>query len=154
MSNNEIDRYKNILFFIVGLLFVALGISLVITSKIGAGSWDAVFIGLSLRFGYTPGTWVFVVQFIILLANSYILRKTPEWSALITILLRGLFLNFCLYIVFMGIELKSFNSQLIHFGIGLLLIGWGIGTYIISGLPKSPIYGLMLALQEKFKLSL
>ena len=37
-------------FYIVGLLFLSLGISMMILANLGAGPWDAMYVGLSEAF--------------------------------------------------------------------------------------------------------
>ncbi|KGX91008.1 YczE/YyaS/YitT family protein [Pontibacillus marinus] len=142
-----------ILFYICGLLITTLGITWIIKSGIGTGPWDAVFVGLNQNFGLTVGTWVYIVQALLLLTTSALIKEKPDISSFITIFLRGLFLDFWLYIIFYRIFLDSIMLSIIFFVIGTILLGIGISTYLISGYPKSPIDGLMIAIHKKGNLS-
>ena len=53
-----------IVFFLVGLLIMALGISIIAISNFGNGPWDAVNIGLSEKTGLSIGLCMNIVAFI------------------------------------------------------------------------------------------
>ena len=44
-------------FYLVGLTFLSLGISLIILAELGAGACDAMNVGLNELFGLSVGTW-------------------------------------------------------------------------------------------------
>ena len=86
-----------LLFYIIGLIFLSFGISLMILSNLGAGPWDAMYVGLSENVGLTVGSWVFIVGSLLIIINGVLLRKIPDFLAVITIILIGSFMDFWLF---------------------------------------------------------
>ncbi len=152
---NKKELLKRISFYLIGLLIACLGIAMIIYSKIGAGPWDAVFVGLNTKFGLTIGTWAIITQIILVFIAALIGKKRPEYECIITILLRGWFLDFWFYIGLKNLNLSTtITMQWTNFILGTILLGLGIGTYVVSKYPKTPVDGLMITLQETFNWSL
>jgi uncharacterized protein len=150
------DLIKRVSFYTIGLLIATLGIALIILSAVGAGPWDAVFVGASYKLGLTVGTWSIIVQVLIVLFNAILLKKRPLFESGITIIVRGIFLDFWLIFVFPNVTFEA-SPMMMKWGvfvIGTFFLGAGIGTYIVSKLPPTPVDGMMKALSEKFNLSL
>lgn len=146
---------KRIAYYLLGLAVACLGVCFLIHSKIGAGPWDIVNIGLTEKFGLTLGTWMSLWQAFFLLVNSVLLKRRPEFESLITIMLWGIIIDF-----WMGIVLKNMNLTQAPlslkwsvFSLGVLLIGMGVGIYLTANLPKMPYDGTMVALSTKFNLN-
>ncbi|MFC5472144.1 YitT family protein [Cohnella suwonensis] len=136
-------------FYFGGLLVLTFAIALIIKSGVGAGPWDAVFVGLNKQLGLTVGTWVYVVQVSILLLNALLLREKPELLSFVTIFLRGLLLDMWLYWSFMDWTASGWESYAGMMA-GTALLGVGISAYLSARFPKSPIDGLMLAIHGRF----
>ncbi|MFE8701473.1 YitT family protein [Cytobacillus sp. FJAT-54145] len=145
--------YK-ILFFIVGLLILTNGVALTIKADLGAGSWDALNVGLSNTIGFTVGTWVIIVGLILIFVNGYLLKKRPDFLAIITITLVGFLIDFWLLIVYRNLEAEVFGYQLVLLLVGMLMIGIGISIYLQPKFPLIPIDNLMLAIQFRLKVNL
>lgn len=147
---------KRMSFYVIGLLVTTLGIALVIFSSVGVGPWDSVFVGFNIQLGLTVGTWSIIIQILIVLFNSYLLKEPIEYKSAIAIILRGIFLDFWLIVVFPNITFENFNFlvQWSVFFIGVLLEGVGIAFYMIVNLPLMPIDKTMKALSGKFNLSI
>ncbi len=141
--------------YIFGLIVACLGISIIIKSNMGAGPWEAVFVGLNSKFGLTVGAWVIIGQMIIALFTSLIEKKRPQFESIITILLWGWIIDFWLYFGIRNISIsETITTQLTSFVLGITLAGLGIGIYVTSGFPRIPVDDLMLNLQKKFGWSL
>lgn len=147
--------FKRIIFYLVGLLLIGLGNALIIHSHIGSGPFDALFVGLNKNFGLTIGTWGIIGQIFIILLTSTISKSRPKWESSITILFRGIFFDFWYYIALSQINFElNFLSLFSIFLLGLYILGWGTGAYLVSNFPKTPVDGLMFAIHKKNKLSL
>jgi len=142
-----------ILFFLIGLLFLSLGISLSIVSGLGSGAWDALNVGLSESIGFTPGTWVVLVGIFLIILNAFLLEARPDIGAIITLFLTGIFIDFWLLQIFDELVLKGIMSKMLVFLGGLLSMGIGISIYIQAKLPLSPIDNLMMAIRKRFGFS-
>ncbi|MGO4886722.1 YczE/YyaS/YitT family protein [Anaerobacillus sp. MEB173] len=142
---------KRITIYIVGLLISALGICLIIKSEAGTGPWDTVAVGLNLHFGLTIGGWSIIAQAIVVMLTSIIEQKAPQIGSIVAIIIRSMFLDLWIYVVFINIDFTtSIITQWLIFSIGLIVVGVGIGLYLIAEFPKTPIDGLMVALNTRF----
>jgi uncharacterized membrane protein YczE len=139
---------------VVGHIILTFGISLLVISNVGVGSWDTVYLGLKEHIGGTYGTWSFLIQLALVLVNSLILWKAPEWMSLIGIALASVLIDFWLGIVFQGVIINTFILQVGLFGAGVVLLALGIAMYIRTDVFNSPFDGLMIATSKRLKISL
>ncbi|QHA93019.1 YitT family protein [Bacillus sp. N1-1] len=141
---NKIIRWG---FFFVGLAVLGLGIAMTIKGKtFGIGPWDVFHYGLFKQFGLTIGSWSIITGFIILACTSLYTKSLPQLGAFLNMLLLGLFIDFFLYILPDPVTLLS---QGIVFIVGIVVLGYGIGLYVTSGLGAGPRDGIMLLIVEK-----
>ena len=80
-------------FFLVGLLIMGLGISLIAISNFGNGSWDAVNIGLSEKTGLSIGLCMNIVAIIQIIIGSIINKEFPNLATMITSICLGAFID-------------------------------------------------------------
>lgn len=137
------------LFYIVGLSFLSLGISVMILADLGAGAWDAMYVGLSELTGLTVGTWILLIGVLLILLNSVILKKMPEFLSVITILIIGSLIDFWLLIVFSSFSPEDFAFRIILFISAILFIALGISCYLQSNFARNPMDTLMMAIQYR-----
>ena len=146
---------KRIGIYLIGLAINALGIALIIFSTVGAGAWDTVAIGLNHSWGLTIGICTVITQVLVVLAIGIIERKRLQYESIIAIIIRSIFLDAWIYLVFNHIDLAaSWEIQWLYFIFGIISMGIGIGIYMEAHFPKSPIDGLMLAIHNRFKWSI
>ena len=146
---------KRIGIYLIGLAINALGIALIIFSTVGAGAWDTVAIGLNHSWGLTIGICTVITQVLVVLAIGIIERKRLQYESIIAIIIRSIFLDAWIYLVFNHIDqAASWEIQWLYFIFGIISMGIGIGIYMEAHFPKSPIDGLMLAIHNRFKWSI
>lgn len=134
-------------FFLLGILILSLGITLTIKAKsLGVGSWDVLHIGLADTFGLTIGTWSIILGLMILTIDSMFMKRLPKIGTFLDMFLAGIFIDFFNAIL---PAINGFIPQLITFCIGLLLLGFGCGMYIVANLGVGPRDALMLLLSHK-----
>ena len=146
--------FYRIMFFLIGLLFLSLGISLTIISGLGSGAWDALNVGLAQTIGLTPGSWVVLVGVILIVVNAFLLKKRPDIGAIITLFLTGIFTDFWLLQMFDELVLSIMLEKLGIFFSGMLSMGIGLAVYIQAKFSLSPIDNLMMALRARFGFNL
>jgi len=140
-------------FFLVGLLIMGLGISLIAISNFGNGPWDAVNIGLSEKTGLSIGVAMNIIAIIQIIIGGIINKEFPNIATMITSISLGLFIDF--WMLFLGgIEMTSYIMQFGVFILALPVISIGISIYLVSKLPNTPLDYFMLALKDKLNLSL
>ncbi|SDN74378.1 YczE/YyaS/YitT family protein [Alkalicoccus daliensis] len=126
-------------FYLLGLISVSFGISLILLSELGAGPWDAFFVALQQNLGLTVGSWTFIIGFILILINGLLLKQRPDFSALITMFLIGSFLDFWLIFVFIDMELSLLTFRFLALFAGIFCIGAGVASYMQSNFARNPI---------------
>ena len=147
---------KKIFFYLFGIFIACMGVTFILKSNAGAGPQDIVLLVLTEKTGLTFGTWVIISQGFFLLFNSFLLKKRPEFESVITMIIWGIIMDFWMEIIFANLQLWL-DSPLLRwacFLLGVLLIGIGVGIYLTPNLPRMPYDGMMVALCERFQMSL
>ncbi|MCA1032557.1 YitT family protein [Bacillus timonensis] len=135
-------------FFVVGMLVLALGISMTIKGKrFGIGPWDVFHYGLYKHLGLTVGTWSIMIGLLILFTYVIIKKEIPKIGAWLNMLLLGLFIDLFLWLL---PNSTTFLGDTLYFIPGVIILGYGIGIYISADLGAGPRDSLMLIIMEKF----
>ncbi|MFB1082765.1 YitT family protein [Jeotgalibacillus sp. JSM ZJ347] len=137
------------MFYLLGLLLLSFGISTMIVADLGVGPWDALYVGLSETIGFTVGTWVFILGIILILLNGYLMKKMPDFLAIITIFLIGVFMDFWLLVAFAGLDSLSMPVRSMMLVAGVLIIALGITFYLQANFARNPIDSLMMAIKMR-----
>lgn len=135
----------SILFYIMGMLLLSFGVTMLILSGLGTGAWDALFYALYDLIGLTVGSWIFIVGIALMILNSFLLKARIDYAAVITIFLIGAFIDFWLLIVFQDFSISSTVMSYVLLAIGITGMGSGIGMYLQFDFAKNPIDNLMMA---------
>ncbi|ADC50416.1 hypothetical protein BpOF4_11815 [Alkalihalophilus pseudofirmus OF4] len=148
MSGVENRRKPSKLFvrwavFMVGLVIMSFGISMMIKADLGSAPWDVLHIGLTLQLGLTVGSWSIIMGFLIIGATSFLTKEWPQLGAFINMVLVGVFIDIFLWILPAP---EGFALKLAMLLLGIIVIGYGIGLYIAPKLGAGPRDSLMLAL--------
>lgn len=138
--------------YLFGLSIVALGITFLIRANLGTGAWDALIVALSRITGFTVGTWIILIGVILLIVNATILRKIPDFPALITVIILGSLVDFWLNST--SIPTLSFMMSFALFSLGLLITAFGVAVYTQAQFAITPIDRLMFVIQRKTGYSL
>lgn len=147
---------NKVLFYLSGIFIACFGVSLIIKSDLGAGPWDAFFVGMVDKIGLTIGTWVAIAQVVFLIINSILLKKRPQIESAVTIIIWSLVIDFYMEFLLKSVDFTESTIILksIVFILGVGIVSIGIATYITSTLPTMPYDGTMLAVSERFGLKL
>ncbi|PLS19393.1 hypothetical protein CVD28_02970 [Bacillus sp. M6-12] len=144
---------KRLIQLMIGQLILTFGISLMIVADLGVSSWDTVYLGLKEHIGGTYGVWCFLVQIFVLFLSSFILRKIPDWKALIIVVLSSVLVDIWFATLFNGVEVETLSVRIILFGLGIFLLALGIAVYVRTNLFKAPFDEFMVATATKLKVS-
>lgn len=130
------------LFFITGIIVLSLGIALTIKGqKLGVGSWDVLHIGLQQNLGLTVGAWSIILGLIILVIDSIFTKRLPKLGTYIDMFLAGIFIDVFLFVL---PDATTLVEQTLAFIIGIVLLGFGCGMYMVANLGVGPRDMLML----------
>lgn len=146
--------FYRVLFFIIGLTVLSFGISMTIKAGLGTGAWDALNVGLSETVGLTPGSWVVIVGVILIFVNAALVKRRPDFAAVITLLITGVLIDFWILRVFDELVVTGYVKQSVIFLLGMVTLSLGLAIYLQAKLPLIPIDNFMMALRERFGLNL
>jgi uncharacterized protein len=133
--------------FIIGLMVLALGVTLTIKAKtLGIGPWDVFHYGLFKQLGLTIGSWAIIVGLLILLTTSLLTKSLPKLGTFLNMVLIGLFIDLFNFLLPAPVHIVT---QVIVFAIGTVVLGYGIALYIAADVGAGPRDTLMLAIVKK-----
>ncbi len=133
-------------FFVIGLIILALGISLTIEADmLGIGPWDVFHVGLYEQFGLTVGTWSIIAGITIVMITSIYQRSLPQIGTILNMLLIGIFIDVFLYIL---PEPEGILMNIIIFVGGVIVRAYGIGVYVAPDVGAGPRDSLMLVIRD------
>lgn len=131
--------------FFGGMTLLAIGIVLCIQAQLGVSSWDVLQIGLSNVTPLTIGAANIAVGVTLVLITIILDRKRPTVGCLINMVYVGVCIDLIFLIgwipVFHNIVLKSLMML-----IGIVMMGFGSGMYVMAKRGTGPRDGLTLAL--------
>lgn len=149
MKQNLAKRW---LFYIVGLVILALGIALTIKGRLlGLGSWDVLHYGLWQTFGLTIGSWAIIAGAVIVLLTAIGMKRLPKIGVYINMIAIGLFIDIFNWLI---PDVYGWVAHSLIFTLGLFIMAFGVAFYITPNLGAGPRDTLMLVLVEKFNLKL
>ncbi|MBH8607805.1 YitT family protein [Thermoactinomyces sp. CICC 10521] len=141
--------------YLSGLVIKSFGISLMIRSHLGTGSWDGFYVGMSNRFGLTVGSWLIVIGIFLILLNSFLTSSKPDFFSLITVFILGFCIDFWLGLLnHWGVNPDNPVQQVLVFWAGLLFTTFGMSTYVQARFALTPVDQFMYALHQRFGFSL
>lgn len=140
--------YANFAFFLLGIMGLALGISLTILSDLGTSPFDAVLVGLSIKVGLTVGSWEVLLAVLMIGCNSLLTRHRPELLGLVTAVITGVGIDLWLFLLGSVVTPEIWSAKAICFIFGLVLLGAGTATYLLTNFAPIPIDRLTLIIKD------
>lgn len=139
-------------FYLVGLVIMALGITMTIKGyKLGIGPWDVFHVGLYNRFGLSIGTWSIITGLVIIGGTAIVLKELPKIGTWLNMILLGIFIDIFNWLI---PNVEHLFFQTIVFIVGLVIVSYGIGVYMCPNIGAGPRDSLMLVFVEKFGFSI
>lgn len=149
MKKNLAKRW---LFYVVGLVILALGIALTIKGRLlGLGSWDVLHYGLWQTFGLTIGSWAIITGAVIVLLTAIGRKSWPKIGVYVNMIAIGLFIDIFNWLL---PDVSGWAAHTLVFAFGLFIMAFGVAFYITPNLGAGPRDTLMLVLVEKFNMKL
>lgn len=139
-----------LLVFFIGIAILSFGIALTIEADLGVSGWDVLHIGLFNTFGLTIGTWSQIVGLVVIFFTIFIDRKILSIGTVLNTIFLGIFIDLFLYLLPTG---EEWLIQYLFLFFGIIIMGIGAGLYISAKLGPGPRDSLMIALTNKYKLS-
>lgn len=144
--------YYRWLFFIVGMIVLALGFTMVIKAdRLGISPWDVLHVGLYQNFGLSIGTWAILAGFSLVVVTWIFTKRIPQVGTFLNMLLVGIFIDIFNFLI---PDIETLAGQVIIFAAGLIVAGCGVGIYVAPKIGAGPRDGLMLVIVEKTGISI
>lgn len=145
------EFYWRCLFFIAGIILLSLGVALTVKGQaLGVGSWDVLHIGLAKNLGLTIGAWSIILGLMILAVDAIFMKRLPRLGTYVDMFLAGIFIDIFNFLL---PNPNGLVEQTIAYILGLLLLGFGCGMYIVANLGVGPRDTLMLLIVQKLNWS-
>lgn len=139
------------LFFLGGLIILALGFTMIIKAdKLGISPWDVLHVGLFLNFGLTIGTWSILAGFTLIVISTLATRHLPQLGTFLNMVLIGVFIDIYNFLI---PDITTIAGQVLMLAGGILVSGYGVGIYVAPKIGAGPRDSLMLVLIQKTGLS-
>lgn len=145
---------SRILYFMIGQIILTLGSSLIIKANLGAAPWEALAVGESQIFHLSVGTCAILNGIVLIFINSFIQKRKPEILSVLTIFLTGTLIDFWLLTILESISFNQLIIKILVLLAGIFILGFGVALYLQAKFPASPMDTIMIAIHEKFDLSL
>jgi len=128
---------KKYIYYLIGVIFLALGVTLTLVSDLGAGGWDALTENLYKLTGVSIGTWVIIVAVTLLIISAILRKEFINYKVFITSIVLGKLIDFFYIFLAPLRELDSILIRIIILIVGLLVIGSGCAITFVTKLPKN-----------------
>ena len=137
---------RRVIMYVVGLWFLALGVSFSIKAELGVSPVNSTPYIISEISGISMGTCVIFVFSFFMLMQILILRKEYQWKNLLQILFSTIFGYFVdmTNAITGGIVVTAYPIQLILLAVSIVLIALGIMLVVDADLVPMPLEGLAL----------
>ncbi len=143
-------KFKDALVYVLGALFTAFGVVMLLKSDLGVTSWDVLHTAL---YTVTPLTFGLALLLVSALITSFIIFYRKDFRYLFLVvpfIIVGIFIDIFNEIVFVDFAPNG-GIQIFVFMLGLLIIPLGGTMLIISRYPAGIYDELMLVLMKLFK---
>lgn len=153
-KSTPIQWLFRILFYILGLFFMAMGVAFSVNSNLGISPVNSLPYIAGQISGIAMGTWVIIIFCSYILLQIVILRREFRPINLLQIVFSTIFGYFVDFAKFLLGEaaLPTYLGQLAMLGISILLVSLGVFLYIAVDLVPMPMEGLSLAIAQKTKI--
>jgi len=139
---------RNLIFYVLGCVFIAFGVVMMIRSGLGTSSWDTLHYSLHRLFGMTVGTATIVVAMIFTAFVIWMNRSFRYILMTIPILLVGSLIDLFDLVLLVDFTVTVLWQQIPVFTLGLLLLPLGGSLLIISTFPAGVFDEFMLGLMK------
>ena len=137
-------RIITLMYLVLGLILFGLGETMLIAANAGVSPWTVLAQGIAVKTGYSIGITTFIVSIGVLFLWIPLKQKPGIGTILNTIIIS----------IVLDVSLpylptpESFFIQVLQVFIGVIIVGFGSGLYLISNLGPGSRDGLMTGLQK------
>jgi len=144
---------KKYIYYVIGLIFISLGVTLTLISDLGAGGWDALPENLYKLTGISIGTWVIAIALILLIVAAILKKEFINYKAFITSIVLGKLIDLFYFYLEPFRETNSFTNRIFFLLLGLIIIGIGCAITFVTNLPKNHTETFVFSIVDTTNLS-
>lgn len=144
-----IIRFKEGFLYLLGILILAFGITLMVNANLGSAPWDLLSITISKETHLKVGTSSIVIQVVVLILTKIIFKTRLQIFSLVPAVLQGIFINY-----FLPITKNSVISPYVLLIGGCFISAIGISIYPFQGFSSNPIDNFTLEIHRCTKANL
>jgi len=141
---NFTPRPLTLVFLCMGLMIFGIGEALLINSHLGVSPWTVLAQGVSLSTSQSIGWSTFCIS-IVVLSLWLPLKQVPGIGTLLNAIIIAASIELSLPLL---PKPATFEFQLLQSMLGIFVVGFGSGIYLIAHLGAGPRDGLMTGLQR------
>ena len=148
MNILKIYTIEQLILYLAGVIIMPLGVVLTINAHLGAGGYDALNFALGDILGINTSLAIYATALLVVFITSFIRRGSPRFTTFISSFFLGLATDFW-KVICAGIQGTNFISSILILLSGILLVGFGVASYMLSGLPTNPTDDMIAACNER-----
>lgn len=147
------NRTQRIMIYLTGFLFLTFGQRSFVYAGFGAGTFDALCVGLAGKSVISPGNWVTICSCIMMGISAFLEKRKPDMKVLISSFIFGVFFDFWGIVFIKLMPNPALLTRLIIFCAGMILAPFGTAVYFITGFSKSAFDEFIMSIVHCFGLS-
>lgn len=140
------DKMDYLLYFI-GIMMLTLGVSLTVQSDLGAGSIDSINFALAEQLSINISIVIFVMAIFAIIIATFIRRKKPKLTTLITAFFMAIFTELWVFVV-SSVVPETLLEKILMFSIAIILVCMGLALYLKPKLPAHPNDDITVSVNE------
>lgn len=145
---------KDLSYFLIGIIFLTLGIRIIDVSNLGLSFSDAIPIKLSQLLKIPVSLSSLMLGIFTLFVASFIKKtKLPQFECLITSFVLGFFIDFWLFVI-PNISVEGLFLNVVVFVLGAFILSLGVSLYLQPKYPPHPNDLLLITVTRRFGFSL
>ena len=143
-------------YYFIGVAVLSFGVANIILSHLGIGAWEAFNVGLTRSTHMSLTSAYMVSGFGLLLAAYLLTRRVPSILAFVTTTVIGATVNLWILAIpaLVPKNILMIGGGWVSFLLGLVVTSSGVAVYLQAGAGRSPVDEFMMALHQRFSLSI
>ncbi|NLY79179.1 MAG: hypothetical protein GX072_04560 [Lysinibacillus sp.] len=153
--NQKHVTWKRVTVYVLGLFFLALGVSISIKADLGVSPVSSLAYAIALTFGLSVGITTILANILFIFIQVILHKKVDIRDFLLQLLigfLFGFFIDATLFLVRFLPTHETLITQFLYLTVSLFIVGGGLLGYLVSKLPLMPYDALTYVISERFKL--
>lgn len=153
--NQKHVTWKRVTVYVLGLFFLALGVSISIKADLGVSPVSSLAYAIALTVGLSVGITTILANILFIFIQVILHKKVDIRDFLLQLLigfLFGFFIDATLFLVRFLPTHETLITQFLYLTVSLFIVGGGLLGYLVSKLPLMPYDALTYVISERFKL--